>query len=800
MAEYDDIDIMEDEFGTNNKCIVQRSLNGDRYTWVGPILLYVINYDNPDHIDDESLEEMETYASLMEQDSIEIGSSSRPCIENFVDRTKYRMTEGISKRNQTIIIMGEADTDTLHNFQEINNYLLSDDDSDTDLNLRQIESSVSLISTLSCALRSQSSHKGQSLRSVQFFKYFFHGGTVYGVSLNAFLLEPTRVTCKKDNFAIFYQMVHGMSDEELLELRLSRDTSYAILEYEFKGFNESHYTMLHTKMVENMTNFGITENDRKEAFKILALILHMGNIKFITNINECSIDFNDKESKIAVKNICHLLSITKNEFVKLFKYSSIKSVKVKGKIFSARNFCLSQLYGMMTNMYELLFDWIVTKINEFFTSKTDNKCETWLGVLHVSGFQYGTERNMEEFCTNYAAERMHLYFKEKYLEPEWKDYIDEGLIEQPKFLNTCDTKNVLKIIEKTIMVAFDNICSTAILPTSEHMMEKLLDGPNTPKQLIKTGQDKFLINHYAYPVQYSCSDMMCKNIGKLPNNLMTLIQSKCKNRLLQSLVTNLKDNASQSNDSDRCTTLSKLKNNLDNLLEELAVTDSYYLRCFKLERDEDAIVVVDLYNNYELKNELTVQFLFSEIYNAIKLAKKGYLVKMTHEEYNNRYIFREPGVDDIKYDLAQDIFACDKIHKLHRFVGPNIIFLSEQCFFKHEFYRRMYRSIVLKRRIVPTFDQRKKKWLAVSSENGDRAVRSDADESSEVSNRDWDRFCSDRPPIPKIENCVSCLEMGDGDVANVNAYDDRDDEEDEDEEDEEEEDEEEEDDDYNDDD
>lgn len=194
------------------ECIIQRSLNGDRYTWVGPILLYVINYDNPDHIDDESLEEMESYASLMERTSIEVGSSSRPCIENFIDRIKYRMTEGISKRNQTIIIMGESDTDTLHNFQEINNYLLSDDDSDTDQqswgsdNIRIIDSSVSLISTLSCALRSQSSHKGKSLRSVQFFKYFLHGGTVCGASLSAFLLEPTRVTCKKDNFAIFYQV------------------------------------------------------------------------------------------------------------------------------------------------------------------------------------------------------------------------------------------------------------------------------------------------------------------------------------------------------------------------------------------------------------------------------------------------------------------------------------------------------------------------------------------------------------------------------------------------------------------
>ncbi|KAK0178816.1 hypothetical protein PV327_007664 [Microctonus hyperodae] len=657
----------------------------------------------------------------MQYNQIRIDSCSKPSLENFIDRITYRMTEEISKRNQTIIILGEADSETLNNLLEINNYLLTrfSDDLHERLekqNVEKIHSVVSLITTLSAAHNDNVGYKD-------------------------------------------YSMVHGMSNEEMQELRLSKNTEYNIIEYKYMTFNEEHYIMRLKNMIATMKMIEITENEIKEAFKILALILHMGNIKFITNINECSIDFNDDRSKNAVMNICYLLNISKSQFVKLFKYSSIKSMKSKRKIFSGENFCRSQLYGMMTNIYELLFNWIVTKTNEYFKSRMNAEVETWLGVLHIPEFQYISECNMEEFCTNYVAERMHLYFKEKYLEAEWKDYTDEGLITQPINFYVPGSKCTVEVIENTVMRAFDNICSTSILPTSENMMKELFKERNTSGVIKKYNEDKFCIRHYVDPVHYSCSDMMNKNIGKLPKNFIALIKSECKNKLLKNLVKNLKDDTAKSNDSECCTTLSKLKKNLDNLLAEVGATDSYYLRCYKLQHDEDEERYIPNDNSVD---DLKAQFYFSELDNMISLARTGYLIKMTHDEYKNRYVFREPNMENLKAMLANEAFDCEKILKSHRFIGTNIIFLSEECFFKLEYYRERYFHLLAEKRRIHEFYQRGNRRVTLASSNN-RVTRSSVNRLNELSEIERDRSRSFVRPNLNIHNCIESFEMDNDD-------------------------------------
>ena len=75
-------------------------------------------------------------------------------------------------------------------------------------------------------------------------------------------------------------------------------------------------------------------------------------------------------------------------------------------------------------IYSNLFDWIVYQINKAL--KTNKKVHKFIGVLDIYGFETFEINSFEQFCINYANEKLQQQFNMHVFKLEQEEYIKVG--------------------------------------------------------------------------------------------------------------------------------------------------------------------------------------------------------------------------------------------------------------------------------------------------------------------------------------------------------------------------------------
>ncbi|XP_042327789.1 unconventional myosin-Ig-like [Sceloporus undulatus] len=393
------------------------------------------------------------------------------------------------------------------------------------------------------------------------------------------------------NFHAFYQLLLGASDALLDSLHLGRDPAA----YQFTREGASNNSLGSDKanfqaVADAMKVIGFTSEEMNSVYKILAAILHLGNVRFAATGDNMEI-----ENAELVSCLAELTSTEVESLLDSLLYRTVATgggdVIQKGHSINeasyARDACAKAIY-------ERLFCWIVARINTVIEVKNyDPRIHgknTVIGVLDIYGFEIFDNNSFEQFCINYCNEKLQQLFIELILQQEQEEYQREGIEWQHiEYFNNQIIVDLVEEAHKGVIAILDEACLTVGNVTDalflESMNGRLGKHPhyasrkvNPTDKSLEFGRD-FQIKHYAGDVTYSVEGFLDKNKDTLFQDFKRLMYNST-DPVLQEMWPEGKQSINKVTKRP-LTAASLFKNSIVALVENLACKEPYYVRCIK---------------------------------------------------------------------------------------------------------------------------------------------------------------------------------------------------------------------------
>ncbi|KAF3565382.1 hypothetical protein DY000_02012153 [Brassica cretica] len=468
---------------------------------------------------------------------------------------------------------------------------------------------------------------------------FDQRGRISGAAIKTYLLERSRVCQVSDserNYHCFYMLCAAPS-EDIKKLKLEDPTTYRYL-------NQSHCIKLegmddskeYAKTREAMGIVGISVEEQEAIFRVLAAILHLGNIEF-TNGEETdsSVPKDNKSLKIAAElfmcdeqaledSLCKRVMVTPEETIS-------RCLDPESAAFSRD--------ALAKFVYARLFDWIVNKINNSIGQDPDSK--HMIGVLDIYGFESFKTNSFEQFCINLTNEKLQHHFNEHVLKMEQDEYKKEEIawnhIEFP------DNREVLQLIEKKpggIIALLDEAC---MFPRSTHetFSQKLYETFKTNKHFSKPklARTDFTVCHYAGDVTYQTQQFLEKNKDYVVAEHQALLgASRCT--FIAGLFPSLVEDASKQ--TKFSSVASQFKQQLALLMERLSTTEPRYIRCVK----PNNLLKPSIFENQNVLQQLRC----GGMMEAIEICRAGYPTRKHFDEFLDRFSVLASSTLDKSFD------------------------------------------------------------------------------------------------------------------------------------------------------
>ncbi|XP_028256883.1 unconventional myosin-IXAa isoform X2 [Parambassis ranga] len=498
------------------------------YTYVGSILIVINPFKflpiyNPKYVkmyDNHTLGDLE------------------PHIYAVADVAYHAMLQRQS--NQCIVISGESGSGKTQSTNFLIHHL-------TALSQKGFASGVEQIilgagPVLEAFGNAKTAHNNNSSRFGKFIQVNYQeSGTVRGAYVEKYLLEKSRLVYQEHNernYHVFYYLLAGASEEERVAFHLKKPEEYHYLSQDCFTVEGEDLKHDFERLQLAMEMVGFLPATRKQIFSLLSAILHLGNIRYKRKTyRDDSIDICNPE---ALPVISELLEVKEETLFEAL--TTRKTVTVGEKLIVPYRLAEAGTVrdSMAKSLYSALFDWIVFRINHALLNIKDLEETTKIlsiGVLDIFGFEDYENNSFEQFCINFANERLQHYFNQHIFKLEQEEYRAEGI--SWRNIDYIDNTGCINLISKKPTALFHLLDEECNFPqaTNQTLLDKFKrqhEG-NSYIEFPAVMEPAFIIRHYAGKVKYGVKDFREKNTDHMRPDIVALLKSS-KNAFICGLI------------------------------------------------------------------------------------------------------------------------------------------------------------------------------------------------------------------------------------------------------------------------
>ncbi|RAL43433.1 hypothetical protein DM860_012574 [Cuscuta australis] len=490
---------------------------------------------------------------------------------------------------------------------------------------------------------------------------FDQKGRISGAAIRTYLLERSRVCQVSDperNYHCFYLLCAAPS-EDLQRYKLDHPRTFHYLNqsncYQLDGVDDAK-EYLETRKAMDIV--GISSEEQDAIFRVVASILHLGNIEFAKGTEIDSSVPKDEKSWFHLRTAAELFMCDVNALEdSLCKRVIVTRDETITKCLDPEAATVSR-DALAKVVYSRLFDWLVDKINSSIGQDPNSK--SLIGVLDIYGFESFKTNSFEQFCINLTNEKLQQHFNQHVFKMEQEEYTKEEI--NWSYIEFIDNQDVLDLIEKKpggIIALLDEAC---MFPRSTHdtFAQKLYQTFKNNKRFSKPklSRSDFTICHYAGDVTYQTELFLDKNKDYVIAEHQALLSASKCNFVSGLFPQSSEESSKQSKFSSIGT---RFKQQLQSLLETLNATEPHYIRCVK----PNNLLKPAIFENHNVLQQLRC----GGVMEAIRISCAGYPTRKPFYEFLDRFGILAPEVLDRSVD---EVAACKMLFNKVKLEGYQI--------------------------------------------------------------------------------------------------------------------------------
>ncbi|XP_023288541.1 unconventional myosin-XV [Orussus abietinus] len=548
--------------------------------------------------------------------------------------------------NQVVVISGESGSGKTESTKLVMQYLAAVNRAPSNLVTEQILEAAPLLESFGNA---KTPRNDNSSRFGKYLEVHFRDGVIVGGRVTQYLLEKSRIVTQASeerNYHVFYELLAGLDQQLRDKYGLLTPDKYFYLNQggscEIDGKND---TQDFKALLSAMQVLGFTSEEQDTIFKILASVLHLGNVYFHRKQMRHGQEGVEVGSDAEIRWAAHLLQVNADGIIRAL---TTKTTEARNeRVLTALNIdqALDARDAFAKALYSSLFSWLVARVNHIVYKGT--KQIAAISILDIFGYENFAENSFEQLCINYANENLHFYFNKHIFKLEQQEYAKEKI--DWTTVNYTDNLPVIHLIAKKPVGVLHLLDDESNFPKGtdlsflekchyNHALSELYSRP-------RMNSAEFAIRHYAGLVWYNVEGFLDKNRDTLrPDVVELLISSKITmvSKMFQHVRMTHEANKTMNKPNGRFVTMkprtptvaARFHDSLQQLLDSMTQCNPWFVRCIK-PNSEKAPMKFDMPCVLE-------QLRYTGMLETIRIRKTGYPVRLLFGHFVDRYRYLVP--------------------------------------------------------------------------------------------------------------------------------------------------------------